>query len=151
MTEPAQPEARTGRKRKQKQRTGPLSAIPRGAAEQAYLDKRRLPAFVATAAGAVNMEAVAASLTGFCKLQSPLVSLLDAGSGPLEISVGTLCSGSEMYISSLPELQRAIRAGTGTEVRFRHAWSCEVARWKREWIWRNFAPPRIFSDAADLY
>ena len=127
-----------------------LRSLPRGSPDHNYLETRRLPAFVAQAAAATNMEAVAESLKNFCALQAPMAQLAATSRLPLKISIGTLCSGSEMYLTSLPELQGAIRATTGLEVCLDHAWSCEFVRWKREWIWRNFAPRKIFIDAADL-
>ena len=136
---------RAGRKQ-----PGPLSDIPRGSPDHEYLEARRLPRFVAQAAEATDMEAVAESLKNFCAVQMPMAQLKPTSKRPLKISIGTMCSGSEMYITSLPELQAVIRAAAGIEVYLDHAWSCEWVRWKREWIWRNFNPRKIFSDAADL-
>ena len=134
--------------------SSPLSAIPRGSPDHEYLEAHRLPKFVAHAAAATNLEAVTESLKNFCAIQVPMAQLasqLKASSKrPLKISIGTMCSGSEMYITSLGELQAVIRAAVGVEIYLDHAWSCEWVRWKREWIWRNFAPRRIFVDAADL-
>ena len=111
---------------------------------------RRLPEFITQAAQATDMQAIAESLKNLVALQMPLAKLGSDSGRSLKISIGTLCSGSEMYLTSLPELEGAIRSASGLGISFRHAWSCEFVRWKREWIWRNFAPPRIFVDAADL-
>ena len=143
--ERAKSPVRAGRKQ-----PAPLSDIPRGSPDHEYLEARRLPRFVAQAAEATNMEAVVESLKNFCAIQMPMAQLEPTSRRPLKISIGTMCSGSEMYITSLPELQAVIRAAAGIEVYLDHAWSCEWVRWKREWIWRNFAPRRIFADAADL-
>ena len=141
LAEPAAPRSKQPR---------PLNSLPRGSPEHNYLETRRLPAFVAKAAGATDMEAVAESLKNFAAIQAPLAELGSARGRGIKITIGTLCSGSEMYLTSFAELQGAIRAATGVEVCLDHAWSCEFVRWKREWIWRNFAPRRIFVDAADL-
>ena len=124
----------------------PLANIPRGSPDHDFLEVRRLPGFVASMAEATDMQAVAESLKNVCAIQMPLGGFCR----PVEVVIGTLCSGSEMYLTALPELQAVVRAAMGAEVVLRHAWSCEFVRWKREWIWKNFAPARIFVDAAHL-
>ncbi len=99
-----------------------------------------LPDFVQRAASEVDLARISRNL-----------GLLEAASTRRVVTIGTFCSGSEMYMTCLPHLQRVIAEGTGKEVTFQHLWSCECSRRKREWIWENFGVQRIFCDVADLW
>ena len=68
----------------------------------------------------------------------------------VEISVGTCCSGSELYMMSMAPLSAALSAKTGAAISFKHLWSCEKHPAKREWIWDVFRPGKIFCNVSDL-
>ena len=50
------------------------------------------------------------------------------------ISVGTACSGSELYMLSLPLLANVLKDKTGREVIFQHEWGCELNPQNRAWV-----------------
>ena len=71
-------------------------------------------------------------------------------SGPVTLTLGTACSGSELYLTALPHLEREISSRLGRSFRFEHRWSCEIDPTKRQWIVDNFAPPKLFGDITRL-
>ena len=66
------------------------------------------------------------------------------------ITVGTLCSGSELYMLSLKPLAEVLTALTGCTMSFRHAWACELNPRKRALIRDNFSVGYLFSDLKDI-
>ena len=71
-------------------------------------------------------------------------------SGPIVLKVGTACSGSEFYLTALPEMEREISQRLRRRIKFKHMWSCEFVPDKRQWIMDNFAPPKLFGDITRL-
>lgn len=63
--------------------------------------------------------------------------------GQHTVTFGTACSGSELYVTALPWVERFLGKALGKPVRFVHKWSCEVEAAKRAWIVDNFAPPKV--------
>ena len=107
--------------------------------------RRHLLGFVQRVVQALDREALGRGLRGLSAAdESSLVSR------SLAVRVGSLCSGSEMYLTAFPHLSAAVQEHTGLHVTFTHSWSCELVRKKREWIWLNFKPPLVFTDATDL-
>ena len=71
--------------------------------------------------------------------------------GCVRITVGTVCSGSEIMLTILPQLSCALAAASGTRVEFQHQWSCEANVEKAAWIVANFPEtPHIFLDISLL-
>jgi site-specific DNA-cytosine methylase len=66
------------------------------------------------------------------------------------IRVGTMCSGSEIYLSMLRHLSNHIRKDLGHQVRFVHLWSFEWIEKKQEWIRANWNPPKLFADVTAI-
>ena len=102
--------------------------------------RRLLPAALQTATGAVSDD-VLAGLSAAWDLR--------AGTSRV-INVGTACSGSELYMLSLPPLAERLTALTGCQVSFRHVWACELKPRKRAWIRDNFKPDHLFRDLWEL-
>ena len=99
-----------------------------------------LPAFVARAAASLPARVWAA-----------ICSHVDApAEGPVTLTFGTACSGSEFYLTAMPLVAAEISARLRREVRFVHLWSCELDPQKRQWIVDNFAPPKLFGDITAL-
>ncbi len=71
-------------------------------------------------------------------------------SGVVNITIGTACSGSEVYLAALPWLEKALGRVIGRPIRFVHKWSCEADMAKRRWIEDNFRPRRVFTDIKRL-
>ena len=67
---------------------------------------------------------------------------------PLE--VGTGCSGSESPVLALRSLAAALVGKLGIGLAFRHRWSAESAKPKRQWIRQVACPEAHFCDVADL-
>lgn len=67
-----------------------------------------------------------------------------------ELTVGTICSGSDVVVYVLEVLCRAVEDACGVTFRWRHAWSCESVGWKRQWALQHFSPGAMFADANDL-
>ena len=110
---------------------------------EAMLSRRLLPAFVQDAVGSLEQSMID-RLTH--NILSPSVP---AGTATV-ITIGTMCSGSEMYLASLPHLEQMLSKATGNQVVFKHLWSCEFNRAKREWIYDNFHPPKFLCDVTHL-
>lgn len=108
-------------------------------------NRRHLPGLLQHVVQALGTDAIA---QGFRDLSTSVVA--SAASGGLHFRLGSLCSGSEMYLSALPHLCAAVEKLAGLRVSFTHAWSCELVRKKREWIWFNFKPPLVYTDATLL-
>ena len=66
------------------------------------------------------------------------------------VRVGTACSGAELYLSALKQLTTAIERRTGIRVVFRHMWSIEINRLKRDWIQLNWKPQKLFRDIVQV-
>ena len=101
--------------------------------------QRLLPAFVQCAVSSLNAAA-----------RRALRSSFPIGPEPVVLTVGTACSGSELYLTALPLLQRELGRLLGKGVRFVHMWSCEKHPAKRAWIVDNFHPPKLFGDITRL-
>ena len=68
-----------------------------------------------------------------------------------EFRIGTVCSGSEMYMTALPFIVNQLRVACKTlPVTFVHAWACEYDFDKRVWIACNFDVPYIFEDVTTM-
>ena len=68
-----------------------------------------------------------------------------------EFRIGTVCSGSEMYMTALPFIVNQLRVACKTlPVTFVHAWACEYDVDKRVWIACNFDVPYIFEDVTTM-
>jgi hypothetical protein len=104
------------------------------------LDCKLLPAFVARSAASLPKEAWQA-IARHVAMQP---------SGPITITVGTACSGSEFYLTCLPYVAEEISKRLRRPLRFTHCWSCEFDPAKRQWIMDNFAPPKLFGDITRL-
>ena len=50
---------------------------------------------------------------GGSELQAAVARLTTAGDPPMEVVIGAVCSGSEVYLTAFPELQAAVRAAVG--------------------------------------
>ena len=68
----------------------------------------------------------------------------------LVIRVGTVCSGSELYMAVFRHLEVELLARYDLRVIFKHEWSCEIKAEKRQWIHENFSPAMIFGDVVGL-
>ena len=66
------------------------------------------------------------------------------------ITVGTVCSGSELYMLSLEPVATILSALTGCIVSFQHKWSCEKNPRKRDWIRDNFRVEHLFGDLLEM-
>ena len=66
------------------------------------------------------------------------------------VTVGTVCSGSELYMLSLEPLAKVLSATIGCRVSFRHMWACELNPKKRAWIRKHFCPEYLFADLKDV-
>jgi site-specific DNA-cytosine methylase len=66
------------------------------------------------------------------------------------ITIGTGCSGSELYLLSLQHLAAGLTALTGCDVSFQHVWACELSPRKRDWIRANFKPEHLFRDLKEV-
>ena len=66
------------------------------------------------------------------------------------ITIGTACSGSELYTLSLQPLAARLSALTGCTVSFKHVWACELSPRKRDWIRTNFKPDFLFRDLKEV-
>ena len=104
------------------------------------LENRALPAFVAQAAASLPQEVWQA----ICRHVSKQPS------GPITLTVGTACSGSEFYLTALPHIAEEVSRRLGRDFRFDHRWSCEFDPRKRQWIMDNFAPKKLFGDITKL-
>ena len=60
----------------------------------------------------------------------------------LVITLGTVCSGSEVYMSSLRHLSASLLEHLGIILVFDHLWCFEWDELKRAWIVSNFLPGR---------
>lgn len=47
-------------------------------------------------------------------------------------------------------IANAVKAQHGVDLRFDHAFSCEIEPFKQAYIERNFAPPILFRDVTEL-
>ena len=56
-------------------------------------------------------------------------------SGPITISVGTACSGSEFYLTALPHLEEELSKRLHRRIRFDHRWSCELDPRSASGLW----------------
>ena len=73
-------------------------------------------------------------------------------SGPITITMGTACAGSEFYLAAFPFFgKRELSKRLHRHFRFDHRWSCELDPMKRQWIMDNFAPPKLFADLKELH
>lgn len=102
--------------------------------------RRLLPAALQKASGAVSDDEVRCLAAAWD---------LRAGTSRV-ITVGTACSGSELYMLSLTPLAERLTALTGCQLSFRHVWSCELKPRKRAWIRDNFKPSHLFRDLWEL-
>ena len=127
--------------RRQADRRRVLPGAPRADPLPGNLQAQHLPRYVARAAASVPEHLWQAILRNVAK--SP--------SGPITMTVGTACSGSELYLTALPALQSEISRRLGREFRFDHRWSCEISPRKRQWIMDNFSPPKLFADLTQLH
>ena len=66
------------------------------------------------------------------------------------INIGSLCSGSDIFMTYLPLLEKALREHVGLDVQLRHLWSCEYSARKRIWLKANFDVPQLFGDVLTL-
>ena len=99
-----------------------------------------LPAFVARASASLPAPVWAA----ICRhMDAP-------AEGPVVLTFGTACSGSEFYLTAMPLVAAEISERLRREVRFVHLWACELDPQKRQWIVDNFAPPKLFADVTCL-
>ena len=106
---------------------------------QELRDRRTLPSFVKAAVASLPDEVIQRMCANLRRTDEPMV-----------VTIGTCCSGSEMYLTSLPLLAAELTKAVGTPVRFEHRWSCESVKAKREWIYDNFRPSKIFCDITQL-
>ena len=113
---------------------------PRTAPLAPELRRQLLPGFVAQAAASLPPH-VWQAICRHVNIQP---------SGPITITMGTACSGSEFYLTALPFLEQEISQRLQRLVRFDHRWSCEIDPRKRQWIMDNFAPPKLFADLTQL-
>ncbi len=102
--------------------------------------RRRLPGFIDKAVSSVG-DATLRHIAEAWDMQAGTTRV---------ITVGTMCSGSELYMLSLTPLASALSGATGCEVSFEHVWACEKKLAKRKWIYDNVRPKKIFCDAMDL-
>ena len=132
---PPSSSARSGSVRMQLRTRPPRSEpLPDG------LDRNFLPDFVARAAASVPRHAWHAIAKHLSK----------KGKGPITITLGTACSGSEIYLTALPFLEKELSQRLGRDIRFVHKWSCELDPQKRQWIIDNFSPMKLFADVRVL-
>jgi len=100
-----------------------------------------LPSFVQNAA---------ATLLGGSTLDDP-TSAWDLREGTTRtITIGTTCSGSELYMLSVPLLAKALSDLTRCQVSFEHVWACELNNKKQDWIATHFRPQFLFSDVKQV-
>ena len=71
-------------------------------------------------------------------------------SADFTIRIGTACSGSELFLSSLRHLSHAVKKELGMSINFHHVWSFEKSHMKREFIESNWKPTFLFSDVTDI-
>ena len=88
----------------------------------------------------------------FCHSVCETMRLAEASGGqqPATIRLGTLCSGSELYMSVFKHLSRNIRKKYGIYINFAHQWSVEINPQKREWIQKSWRPKQLFGDVVAL-
>ena len=78
-----------------------------------------------------------------------IVCSLSASS--FEMTVGTLCSGSDLCVPMLQQEASGIwTQGAGIPMNFKHAFSCENCDYKQEWIQQHFPPDMLFGDAGEV-
>jgi hypothetical protein len=77
-------------------------------------------------------------------------SVPSKSSETLAIKVGTVCSGSEIFLSSLRHLSNALHETLGMKVVFVHCWSFEWKGSKRMWIQANWKPICLFGDVTQV-
>ncbi|PWY68636.1 hypothetical protein BO70DRAFT_417213 [Aspergillus heteromorphus CBS 117.55] len=70
------------------------------------------------------------------------------GSRPLRVV--TVCSGTESPLLALEMVQTNLREHFNRQFEFRHLFSAEIVPFKQAYIERNFHPPFIFRDVAEL-
>jgi len=105
----------------------------------AELRQRYLNDFVKQAVGSLSKAALSAIRENFRER-----------AGPVVLTLGTACSGSEFYLTALPWLAQELELVLGRSFRFKHLWSCEIVAEKQQWIFDNFRPPKIFADITAL-
>lgn len=102
-----------------------------------------LPGFVTSAVATLLMERAG--------ILAQLQYAWDLRSGTTRvITVGTACSGSELYMLTLDPLAEALSGHTGCHISFRHVWACELNEKKRAWIRAHFCPEFLFTDVVEV-
>ena len=118
-----------------------MVACPRPPLHPKLQQRKYLPTFV---------EKAVATAFGDKKLAA-LVSAWDLQPNTRRvITIGTACSGSELYMLSMDPLANALSEQTGCQVSFRHEWACELNIKKRDWIRAHFCPRFLFKDVAEV-
>lgn len=70
---------------------------------------------------------------------------------PYNLTVATVCSGTEAPLIALSLIRDECRKRFGTDfVSWRHLFSCEIEPFKQAFIRRNHNPPIIFRDVVEL-
>ncbi|GES66406.1 C-5 cytosine-specific DNA methylase [Aspergillus terreus] len=73
-----------------------------------------------------------------------------AHTGSRALRVVTVCSGTESPLLALEMVQENLRKHFDRNFEFRHLFSAEIVPFKQAYIERNFHPPFIFRDIAEL-
>ncbi|GAB1218525.1 hypothetical protein ATERTT37_007784 [Aspergillus terreus] len=73
-----------------------------------------------------------------------------AHTGSRTLRVVTVCSGTESPLLALEMVQENLRTHFERNFEFRHFFSAEIVPFKQAYIERNFHPPFIFRDVAEL-
>lgn len=89
------------------------------------------------------MSSVAITISQWC---------LDLGvdGDALTVKIGTVCSGSELYLSALKHLSYIVKDLLGVMIKWQHCWCFELDTMKRAWIRSNWAPTHCFGDVTAI-
>ena len=68
-----------------------------------------------------------------------------------ELTIGSACSGSEVMMYVVEEIQAYWQREHGIDVKVKHSFACEAEPWKQKWILDNFAPGLLFDDIKQIF